>query len=80
MVAIADRIHLARVARAWTQDELAQRSGLSRPTVARIERGDNVSTATLAKVAGALGLRVSVIADQDSTIVAVPAHHESPAP
>ncbi|WP_304560376.1 hypothetical protein [Cryobacterium sp. Hb1] len=33
---------------------------VSRPTIARIERGDDVSTATLAKVTTALGLVISI--------------------
>lgn len=51
---------MTHVSRApWTQREVAERAGVSRPTVARIERGDDVSTATLAKVAAALGLTVA---------------------
>ena len=57
---IADRIRNARSKRGWTQADLAENSDLSRPTIARVERGDDVSTATLAKVAAALGLRISV--------------------
>lgn len=60
MLEIAAKIHGARVTCAWTQRELAERAGVSRPTVARIERGDDVSTATLAKVAAALGLTVEL--------------------
>lgn len=57
---IASTIHKARLSRDWTQAELAARAGLSRPTVARIESGKAVSTATLEKVAAALGLRVEL--------------------
>jgi transcriptional regulator with XRE-family HTH domain len=57
---VAGRIRKARVARDWTEIELAEHAGVSRPTVARVERGDDISTATLAKVAGALGLRVEL--------------------
>lgn len=46
----------ARVPHGLTQAELAVRAGISRPTVARVEAGEDVSTATLEKVAGALGL------------------------
>ncbi len=60
MRAISDRIQEARAAHGWTQAVLAEQSGVSRPTVARIERGDDVSTATLAKVAAALGLKVEL--------------------
>lgn len=66
MLEIAAKIHDARVACAWTQRELAERAGVSRPTVARIERGDDVSTATLAKVAAALDLTVALNATRRS--------------
>lgn len=49
----------ARVERAWSQSELADHACVSRPSIARIEGGDDVSTATLAKVAHALGLQTS---------------------
>lgn len=57
---IAKRVRDARDTRGWSQEELAERAGVSRPTIARIERGDDVSTATLVKVAVALGLSVGV--------------------
>ena len=60
MMAIAAKIHDARVGGNWTQSELAEHAGVSRPTVARIERGDDVSTATLAKVLAALGMKVEL--------------------
>lgn len=60
LVEIASKIHETRVSLDWTQNELAERAGVSRPTVARIERGQAVSTATLEKVAAALGLRVEL--------------------
>ncbi|MEV8339278.1 helix-turn-helix transcriptional regulator [Leucobacter sp. NPDC077196] len=64
MEELAARIRGQRIERAWSQFELAERAGFSRPTVARIERVDDVSTATLVKVAGALGLRVELSADR----------------
>ena len=60
MSEIADKVHEVRVSLDWTQQKLAERAGVSRPSVARIERGDDVSTATLEKVAAALGLRVEL--------------------
>ena len=57
---IAKRVREARDTHEWSQEELAERAGVSRPTVARIERGDDVSTATLAKVTAALGLSFGV--------------------
>lgn len=60
MPEIAGKIHETRASRGWTQNELAGRAGISRPTVARIERGDDVSTATLEKVALALELKIEL--------------------
>ena len=54
------RIRQARDTRGWSQEELAARADVSRPSIARIERGDDVSTATLVKVASALGLAVEI--------------------
>lgn len=53
-------IREARRKHHWSQTDLAENAGVSRPTVARVERGDDVSTATLAKVAVALGLSVVI--------------------
>lgn len=60
MPAIAVKIQETRVSLKWTQADLAERAAVSRPTIARIERGDGVSTVTLEKVATALGLRVEL--------------------
>lgn len=57
------RIREVRTIRGWSQEELASNADVSRPTVARIERGDDVSTATLVKVAEALGLTVEIKED-----------------
>lgn len=44
-----------------TQDQLAERSGLSRNTIIRIERGNtSPSMKTLSKIASALGMQVHV--------------------
>ncbi len=37
---------------------LAEKAGVSRPTIARVERGDDVSTANLTKIADVLGLQI----------------------
>ena len=48
------RIKLARGERRWTQAELAERVGVSRPTIARVERGDLEVTLGIAFEAAAL--------------------------
>ncbi|WP_424348039.1 helix-turn-helix domain-containing protein [Kocuria sp. CH-021] len=53
-------IRAARIKRGWSQTDLAQRSGVSRPTIARLEAGHGVSTSTLLKLATALDLEVDL--------------------
>lgn len=53
-----DRVRDARRARGWSQRELAEQAGVSRPTVARIEADQHVLMATLEKVAEALEMTV----------------------
>jgi len=55
---LGDQIRQARQARGWAQQQLATAAGLSRPTVARVEHGDDVSTATIDKIATALGMHL----------------------
>ncbi len=51
----------ARTALGWTQAELAARAGVSRATVARIERGEwSLTLATLQRVAAVLGQQLEV--------------------
>lgn len=56
MYEIARHVRDARTARGWSQYELAERAGVSRPTVARVEAGADVNTAKLVRIAEALGL------------------------
>lgn len=60
MSGIARTVRQSREARGWSQKDLARRSGVSRPSIARVEGGEDVSTATLAKVAQALNLVLEV--------------------
>ena len=62
-------IREARRQRGWTQAQLAQRAGVSRPTVARVETGSNISTSTLEKVAKALGLSMQLGAGPDDAAI-----------
>lgn len=47
-------IRRARLELGWTQEQLAENAEVSRPSIARIEAGHDVSTATLGKVVDAL--------------------------
>ncbi|MEZ7755374.1 helix-turn-helix transcriptional regulator [Microbacterium paraoxydans] len=60
-----DVIREARKAKGWSQIELGEAAGLSRPTIARIEANNDVTTATIAKVASALGLKLELRQDED---------------
>ncbi|MBD8519120.1 helix-turn-helix transcriptional regulator [Plantibacter sp. CFBP 8804] len=60
MLEIAKQVNEARQTAGWSQNELADRAGVSRPSVVRVERGDDVNTATLSKIAEVLGLTVRV--------------------
>lgn len=53
-------IREARKKRGWSQQELGQAAGLSRPTIARVEADSDVSTATIGKIAQTLGLTLKL--------------------
>lgn len=55
-----DVIREARKKQGWSQAELGKKSGLSRPTIARVEANNDVTTATIANVAQALGLKLEL--------------------
>ena len=63
--AFGQAVRAARKARGWSQTELGQRAGVSRPTVARIEKGQDGHTTMLDKVAAALDLTVSIRPEGD---------------
>jgi HTH-type transcriptional regulator/antitoxin HipB len=64
LASAGDAVRDARRERGWSQTQLGDEAGVSRPTIARIERGDDVSVATLAKVTAAVGLTVRIEAAQ----------------
>lgn len=64
LASVGDAVRDARRERGWSQTQLGDEAGVSRPTIARIERGDDVSVATLAKVTAAVGLAVKIEAAQ----------------
>lgn len=57
---IGKDIRDARESLDWSQHKLASKAGVSRPTIARIETGGNISTGTLEKVVNALGKRLRI--------------------
>lgn len=52
---VGERCALARRGHRWTQAELADRAGVGRGTVKRLERNGHVDVKTLVSVLGALG-------------------------
>ena len=62
--AIGSRVRDGRLERGWTLDELAERSGVSRRMVVKVEHGAaNPSIATLLRLAGALGVGLPALVD-----------------
>ena len=61
---VASQVRVLRLARGWSQEELADRCGLHRTYIGAIERGErNITVLTLYKVAGALGCDVADLLD-----------------
>lgn len=56
----------ARLKQGWSQDELAEKAGVSRPTVSRVELGQEPSMRTARKLAAALGLSVEITDADDA--------------
>jgi transcriptional regulator with XRE-family HTH domain len=57
---LGDVIREVRKKHGWSQGELGKKSGVSRPTIARVEANHDVTTATISKVARALGLKLGL--------------------
>ncbi len=59
---LARNLIKARLKKGWTQAELARRTGMQQPNIARLESGnyDRVSLPTLKKVARALGVKIEI--------------------
>ncbi len=53
--------------RGWSQGELAERASVPDSSISRIKRTGRADLATLARLAGAVGLRLTLIPDSDFT-------------
>jgi transcriptional regulator with XRE-family HTH domain len=61
-LAISARVKTEREARGWPLSELAERSGVSKAMISKIERGEASPTATvLGRLSGAFGLTLSTL-------------------
>lgn len=63
--AFGEAVRAARKEKSWSQTELGKRAGVSRPTVARIEKGQDGHTTMLDRVAAALDLTVSIQTEEE---------------
>lgn len=64
LVAFGRRIRELRLARGWTQEELAERTGFHRNYIGMAERGErNVSLRNLAVMSKAFGIKISRLLD-----------------
>jgi transcriptional regulator with XRE-family HTH domain len=60
--ALGNEIRLRRLRRGWSQEHLAEQSGLHRNYIGGIERGErNVAILNLCKLARALGVPLAVL-------------------
>ncbi len=59
---ISARIRIERESRGWSLTELAERAGVSRAMIHKIERGESSPTATLlGRLSGAFGISMSTL-------------------
>lgn len=58
---VASEIKRLRAARGWSQGRLAEAAGVSQPTVAALESGEQRSSKFLPRIANALGVAVATL-------------------
>jgi transcriptional regulator with XRE-family HTH domain len=57
LLLLADAVRVGRLRRGWTVGELAERVGVSRPTITKLERGDpGVAVGTVLEAAHLVGV------------------------
>mgnify|MGYP001357043804 CR=1 FL=1 len=61
----AAKVRMARAQKGWTMTELAERAGVSRCTLRKIERGQGATYTSLEKVAKAFGKRVEDFIEEE---------------
>lgn len=67
--AVADNVRRRRASRGWSQQDLGERSDVSRTMIVRIESGEgNVSLATLGRIALAFGVPFTEIVQDPSSM------------
>lgn len=52
---------MARAEKGWTQKELAEKAGISRATVCKIEAGSNADVTSAKKISDSIGVPVGVL-------------------
>jgi transcriptional regulator with XRE-family HTH domain len=62
-------IRLGRARRRWSQTDLAEHSGISRPTISYIERGYVASPVSCRRLAQALGMTLTEIIERAEGVV-----------
>ena len=60
-VSISDQVKAARREKGWSLDQLGERCGMTGSGIWRIESGQNTTTDTLARIAQALRVKLSVV-------------------
>ena len=69
-------VRAGRRARGWSQSELASWLGVSRPTVAELEKGGSVSLTTAMRALALLG-RKAVVMPKGASIGGQAGHHDA---
>ena len=78
--ALGDRLRRERLARTWSLDDLADRSGVSRSMISAIETGGKAPTiVVLHRIASGLGIRMTDLMDEPhpDRVIVLP-HHQQP--
>ena len=61
VTSLHDDLRTQRIALGMSQSKLAEVAGVSRPTIARLERGQDVSLSNLNRISDALGMNLALL-------------------